>query len=138
MKRGLFAIFALSLALGAAPACGDATPPPKTAQAARRPSDVYVDYVTAIGNASQIKEVYVYLSVSARKRLTTDLETLKTKVPGGRIKFEDERVEGDKATLIATATIQDTSGKERPAEGTIVMLREDDGWKVDQEAWKPK
>jgi hypothetical protein len=137
MKRGLFAIFALSLAIGA-PACGGATPAANSAQAARRPSDVYVDYVTAIGNVTTIKELYPYLSVSAKKRLATDLETLKSKVPGGRLKFDDERIEGNKATLFVTATIQDTSGKEKPAEGTITMLREDDGWKVDQETWKPK
>jgi hypothetical protein len=137
MNRRLLAPIALSLTLLGAVACGASTPPAAEASTARRPGDAYVEYVAEIGNAGVLKELYPYLSTAARKR-TGDLETLKAKVPGGVLKILDEQIAGDKATVTLSATIQDKGGKEHPAAGTVVMVREDGGWKVDQESWAAK
>ena len=94
-------------------------------------------YVAAIGNAGAIGEVTPYLTAAGRKRLATDLEAMKAKVPGGVLKIVDEQVAGDKATVTLTATLQQ-GGKEVPASGTVGMVREGGAWKVDQESWVRK
>jgi hypothetical protein len=137
MKRRFLVLPALSLALLGAPACGGSTPPATETSAARRPSDAYADYIAAISNASTLREVLPLVSAAARKRLATDLETLKAKAPAGRLKIIDEQLQGERATVTVSATLQDQTGKERPATGTVVLVREDGGWKVDQESWKP-
>jgi len=55
----------------------------------------------------------------------------------GVLKIVDEQVAGDKATVTLTATLQQ-GGKEVPANGTVVMVREGGAWKVDQETWARK
>jgi hypothetical protein len=139
MTRRSFMPVALWLAiLGTAivGACGGSTPPATDAASARGPGDAYVDYVAAIGNAGTLREVLPHLSAGGRQRLASDLETLKTKVPAGRLKIVDERRDGERATVTVAGTLQDRTGKERPATGTVVMVREDGAWKVDQESWK--
>jgi hypothetical protein len=117
-------------------ACGGSTPPASEAAQARGPGDAYVEYVAAIGNAGTLREVLPYLSAAGRQHVATDLETLKTKVPAGRLKIVDERRDGERATVTVSGTLQDRTGKERPATGTVVMVREEGAWKVDQESWK--
>ena len=136
MNRRCPALFALSLALLAAPACGGSTPAANEA-AASRPSDVYTAYLSAVGNAGSIKEVHPFLSALAQKRAAGDLEALKARVPGGRLKILDEQIQGERATVMVSGTLQ-KQGKELPATGTVQLIREGGGWKVDQESWEAK
>ncbi len=103
-----------------------------------RPSDAYVDYVAAIGNAGTLGRGAA-LPHRRRPQAARDRppETLKAKVPGGVLKIVDEQVAGDKATVVVSGTIQE-KGKERPSQGTVVMLRQGGAWKVDQETWVPQ
>ncbi len=137
MTRRFLAPIAVTLALFGAPACGGSAPPASEAASARGPGDAYVAYVSAIGNAGNIGEVTPYLTSAGRKQLATDLEAMKARVPGGVLKIVDEQVAGDKATVTLTATLAQ-GGKEVPASGTVVMLREGGAWKVDQESWVKK
>jgi len=135
MNRRCPALLALSLALLAAPGCGGSQPSAAEAASPRAPGDLYTDYLTAAGNAGAAQEVYPFLSAAARKRVGGDLETLKGKLPGGRLKIVDEQIKGERATVIITGTIQDKKGKEQPSTGTVLLVREGGGWKVDQESW---
>ena len=140
MNRRSPALLALSIAILAAPACGGSTPPADAATegTARAPGDVYTAYLSAVGNAGSAQEVYPFLSGAAQKRVGADLETLKARVPGGTLQIIDERIHGDRATVIVSGTIQDKKGKEQQATGTVLLVHEGRGWKVDQETWTPK
>src|SRR6185437_11108210 len=118
----------VTLAFAGVPACGGSTPPASEAASARGPGDAYVAYVSAIGNAGNLAEVKPYLTSAGQTRLATDLEAMKSKVPGGVLKIVDEQVAGDKATVTLTATLQQ-AGKEVPANGTVVMVREGGVWR---------
>jgi hypothetical protein len=96
-----------------------------------------VAYVAAIGNAGALSEVKPYLTAAGQAQLATDLEAMKAKVPGGTLRIVAEKVAGDKATVTLTGTLQQ-EGKEVPASGTVVMVREGGAWKVDQETWARK
>jgi hypothetical protein len=135
MNRRCPALLALSISILAAPACGGSSPPPTEAAAPRAPGDVYTDYVSAVGNAGSAREVYPFLSSAAQKRVGGDVEALKARSPGGRLKIMDEQIKGERATVIVSATIQDKKGKEQPSTGTVLLVREGGGWKVDQESW---
>jgi hypothetical protein len=137
MNRRFSALLALSLGI-LAPGCGGSTPSATQAVAAPPPSEVYTAYVSAIGNASAAREVYPFLSAAGQRRVGADLETLKARVPGGTLKIIDERIQGGRATVIVSATIQDKAGREQLSTGTVVLVREGGGWKVDQESWAAK
>ena len=143
MKRGVFSLVRIlvgvsALALGA-PACGGAggSANDASALAGKKPGDVYTAYTAAIGNAVNIDELAPYLSRARRTSGPQDLEAVKAKVPGGVLKITAQEIQGDKATLTIEATIA-AGGHEVPSVGTIVMVREDGAWKVDQETWKAK
>ena len=144
MKRRVFAsasvvIGICALALGAA-ACGGASATPANESSflvGKKPGDVYTAYTAAIGNATTIQELSPYLS-RERKSNERDLEALKAKVPAGVLKLTAENIQGDKATLTVEATMTGAGGKEEPSVGTVVLVREDGAWKVDQETWKAK
>jgi hypothetical protein len=139
MKR-MLARVVLSLGLLGAAACGASGAPADgeaSALAGKKPGDAYTAYVSAIGNAVAINELHPYLSQGARKAMTSDLESVKARVPAGVLKFKDAKIEGDHATLHVEASIN-KGGKEVPAEGTVEMVREGGVWKVDKETWTPK
>ncbi len=129
------ALLCFSIATLGAPACGGSTPAPTEAAAPRAPGDVYTDYVSAVGNAGAAREVYPFLSGAAQKRVGGDVEGLKARLPGGRLKIMDEQIKGERATVIVTGTLQDKKGKEQPSTGTVLLVREGGAWKVDQESW---
>lgn len=134
MNALLFPRISFTIALlGTAAACGGTTQPATTATAST-PSDAYLAYVSAIGNAGSMSEILPFLSPAAKGR-AGNLETVKAKMPGGRLLFLGDRIEGNKATVTVKATIQDASKREVKAIGTVVMVRDDGAWKVDQETW---
>ncbi len=131
----------LSVALGLSlAACGGEPAHPETAVsplAGKRPSAVYTSYVAAIGNATAIHEVYPFLSAAARRTVTSDLETLKLKVPSGVLKVTEEKIEGERATVRIDASIAN-AGNEEPSTGTILFAREGGLWKIAKETWAPR
>ena len=133
---------ALALLLGlSGVACGGGPAEPETAASpltGKKPGEAYTAYVSAIGNATEVHEIYPFLAAAARRAVTSDIEVLKAKVPAGVLKIQEEKIEGDKATLRVEASIRDTTGKEQPSSGAIRLLREGGLWKVESETWAPK
>ena len=135
MLSRVLASISIAIVLAGAPACGGSTPPATEAAPARGPGDAYVAYLSAIGNADKLAEVLPLVSSTGGRRLATDLNTMKSNVPGGILKIITEKVDGARATVTLTGTLRDKDGKEQPATGTVQLVREGGHWKVDQESW---
>ncbi len=103
------------------------------------PSAAYIAYVAAAQKATSLDELLPRLSKAYQAMLSAQpkeqkgvwLERLKEAASMTDIKIAKETIAGSKCTLEGTATSQ----RGMPLKGKVFLVKEDGGWKLDEEAW---
>ncbi len=103
------------------------------------PSAAYIAYVAAAKKATSLDELLPHLSKAYQAMLSAQpkeqkgvwLERLKEGASMRDIKIGKETIAGSKCTLEGTATSQ----RGMPWKGKVFLVKEDGGWKLDEEAW---
>ena len=112
--------------------------PPARAQA-KSPTEAYLAFVAAAQKAKSLDEIVPHLSKDYRAMLSAQandqkpvwLQRLKDSADMLDIKITKETVSGDKCTLEGTAK----SKKDLPLKGKVFLVKEDGGWKLDEQGW---
>lgn len=135
--RGLITAIVLALVLGSGPV--GAIPPPCP------PGMAYQQYLGVMRDAANLSDVLPYLSRGARseveKAAGSDaaewLKFLQVIYPR-EVRVVRESLSGDRATVFAegvSADPFDKTGRLDKTYGTIELIMEDGGWKIDNESW---
>jgi hypothetical protein len=103
------------------------------------PSEAYQAYLAAAKKATSLDELLPYLSKEYRAMLTAQpkdqkgvwLKRLKDTADMADVRIGKETITGDKCTLEATA--KGHSGM--PLKGKVFLVKEDGGWKLDEQGW---
>ena len=104
----------------------------------KTPTQSYLEYQVALTKATKLSEVLPYLSNAYRAMLESRpkadqpvwLKRLQESAVTG-LKVTKETIAGDKCTLEATGT----SVRGNPMKGKISLVKENEGWKLDEEGW---
>jgi hypothetical protein len=106
---------------------------------AKSPTDAYLAFVATAQKAKSLDEVLPHLSKEYRAMLSAQpndqkpvwLQRLKDSADMLDIKIGKETVTGEKCTLEGTAK----SKKGFPLKGKVFLVKEDGGWKLDEQGW---
>lgn len=98
----------------------------------------YLEYQAAVTKAATLDDILPHVSSAYRAMLTSRpkkdhpmwLENLKEGVMND-VKVSKDTITGNTCTLEATAT----SKRGNAMKGTIILVREDKAWKLDEEFW---
>ena len=109
---------------------------------ANTPKAAYDRYMKAVkaGNKAQIlnsvtkerKAEFEKFSKSEQDQTIKMIQAFSPKT----YKVVKENIQGNRATLTVSGTVQGFTGGTESASGTVTMLKEDGAWKIQQEDWK--
>lgn len=129
-------------------ATGCATNPPtrtgSSVASVQSPTERYESYRAALAKAAALEELLPLTSHAVRdemakrppayrKAILKDLQSR----DGGDLRVVDERVDGDVATLTVEGTqvVDAARGLRSHGRASVVLLRQDGAWRVDEEIW---